>query len=125
MKALPCKTATPAPCKGDLKQQGLKLLGRPIASLPGGLKLYLVSRPSGFPLRIKCGSCKRPSVFSAAEFNALPELTVEQLEALGELKPILRDWQGDGHTAGQAQDLMRAGLGLAELRALPAPEPRQ
>lgn len=108
---------------GDLKQLGLKVLGRAIASLPGGLKLYLVGQPSGFPLRVKCGSCKRPSVFSAAEFNALPALTVQHLEALGELKPLLRDWEGDGFTPGQARDLMSAGLGLADLRALPKQEP--
>lgn len=125
MKALPCKMVPETggtACKGDLKQKGLRILGRAVAAMPGGVEPYLVGRPASFPLRVKCGACKRISTFSAAEFAVLPELTVEQLEAFGMLQVITRDWVGDGHTHEQAKDLLRAGFGLDELRALPKQE---
>ena len=106
MKALPCQTAG---CTGDKRQVGPKLFGRALVALPTGGP-YVLGRASGFPLIVKCATCKRPSTFTATQFNGLPELTVDQLRALDQLEPLARDWVGAGLPVEHAEQVVGAGL---------------
>lgn len=99
-------------------------LKRQVAQLPNG-DPYLCGVPSSFPFALKCAACRRRTTYSALRYAQLPNLSVEQLRALGQLEPLLRDWRGAGLGTSQAEDLIEARI-MGPGSPMPlAPPPRQ
>lgn len=73
-----------------------------------------------------CARCKRRSTLSNADFNRLPEVSLEGFDALARefraprLKDLpTKDMEGAGWSKKQAQDLFRAGFhAVSELEKL-------
>lgn len=122
MKALPCSSKD---CRGDRQRLGQRLLGRVLITLPDGSP-HLVGQPSSFPLRVPCAACKRPTTITAAAWNALPELTAEDMEAFDVLSKLAKDWTGAGLAEDHARDMVGAGImGPAAVAGRSAPEANQ
>jgi hypothetical protein len=120
VKALPCGTSG---CQGP---STVSLPG--VAALPARLvkpqlkagpppgRPYLLGRaPSKFPFAVYCAACHRTTRLTAVDWNRLPELSVGQLEAMGELEPLLKDLRGDGLDEREARDLFDRGWSPASL----------
>ena len=71
MKQIPCPT-----CK-DVA------VGAPSTEFPKGAPVLVGRFTSSGPMVVKCAKCKRAFKVDALAFNALPDLTQEQLKALG------------------------------------------
>jgi hypothetical protein len=68
---------------------------------------------------VRCRRCKKPTALTVFGFNALPDLTPEDLETLGMLDHVAKDLTlGGAVTLDQAKDLVRAGLSLPDVHAL-------
>lgn len=109
MKAIRCQTD---PCGRGLSQAILRArqtMGYQVVMLPDG-QPYILGNATSWPLVARCAACKRPSTYRAAEFARLPTLTLAQLEALGQLEPLTRDWVGAGLPSEHAADMVGAGL---------------
>jgi hypothetical protein len=108
MKVLPCQTSA---CKGGAGNRSAlarQELGYAVVVLPGGAA-YTIGRVSSFPLVVKCAGCKGTSTFTAAQFNGLPDLTVGQMQVVGALDLLTKDWEGYGLNRGQATQTIAAG----------------
>jgi hypothetical protein len=114
MKLCPCKSCGP---------QGASLPKS--ASFPEG-EPYL---SAGCVPRYVCSRCGTVNTLSKAQWNVIPDLTIEDFERLakdkkGRVNPILaglptRDLEGAGFTKDQAKDLFRAGFnGVSEVEAI-------
>ena len=89
---------------------------------PGGSRVLILGNPTTFPLALKCGRCRQPTKVTASLWNSLPRLTVAQLDALGHLEAVTKDWRGAGLDAHQAHDMISRGMwgpGDAWLRRQP------
>jgi hypothetical protein len=67
--------------------------------------------------RYKCARCGRVTVLTNVQYNALPELTLEDFQALAQTlnAPALadlptKDWTSVGLKKEHAEDLFRVGL---------------
>lgn len=96
MRLLPCGTKS---CSG---------LG---ALLPAS-KAYPRGEPyvsGSYVANVRCARCKRVTQLSVVDFNSLPNLTLEEIEALVPGR-ALKDIEGAGFNTQQAKDLFKAGL---------------
>jgi hypothetical protein len=123
VKAIPCRTEGCNGGAGTASAKARAALGFTPLSLKGG-GVYLIQRAMSFPLVAKCAACRRPSSFTAAQFNALPDLSVAQLRALGALPALTKDWQGDGLTHDQAVDMVALGMMGPGDPSVPPPQER-
>lgn len=108
MKALRCQNE----CGRGLSRAVLRarqMLGYPVIMLPGGAP-YVIGTVTSFPLDARCAACKRPSRYTAVEFARLPTLSADDLAAIGLLKALMRDWEGDGLPPERAAQLVGAGV---------------
>lgn len=107
MKLLPCRPADERPPGPDCARIGYALDERQQPALS--------ARPVAW---YKCHRCRRPTRLTAAQYNRLPRLTVDEVERRAErsrewrpvLEMFLRDFVGAGHTREQAKDLVRYGF---------------
>lgn len=89
---------------------------------------YVCGRPPALPTRVYCARCKLKTLVTAAMWARIPELTGTQLEEMGLLDFVARDYTLGGlFTIEKARDFVRAGRTLEEVREIgretPAPPP--
>jgi hypothetical protein len=112
VKLLPCTTT---------KCQRLGAVWGPSPAFPDGEPAFTGS----YVGRYKCHRCGKVRNISLAHFNSLPQMKLEDWEALAkrpgckaaEAIPT-RDLEGCGFTRGQSRDLFRFGLGPEDVHAL-------
>lgn len=86
------------------------------ATLPDGKPYVIGSFPEGrHPLRYRCSTCGHSTAIQLLEYNALPELTLADLRALGVASHVTRDLEGAGVTPEQIEELEVAGIEWASL----------
>ena len=102
MKMLPCRHCGP---------RGASLPKS--AAYPAGEPHLTAANPGAYV----CARCGRRSTLSTAEFNRLPDCTLEDFEGLSrefkaqQLKDLpTKDVEGAGFSREQARDLFRAGF---------------
>lgn len=105
MKLLPCQTC-------DTKHASLDGEGR----VPYTLAVF---PRDGREFTVKCRRCRTATILNVFEFNARPDLSPADMEALGLLDDLAKDLTlGGALHIDHARDLARAGLGLADVHAL-------